>query len=167
MTRQLVLIRHAKAADGDVDIERPLTGRGRRDAGAVGRWLARSGIAIDRVLVSPAQRARETWAAAAAELPGAASAEIEDRIYDNDVDTLLAVLRDVPDSVEGLALVGHNPSVERLANDLDDGEGDPDSREQLADGYSTSGIAVFQIPGGWADLREHAATLTSFAAPRG
>jgi phosphohistidine phosphatase len=167
MTRQLVLIRHAKAADGDVDIERPLTGRGRRDAGAVGRWLGRSGIAIDRVLVSPAQRARETWAAAAAELPGAAAAEVEDRIYDNDVDTLLAVLRDVPDTVQGLALVGHNPSVERLANDLDDGEGDPDSREQLADGYSTSGIAVFEIPGGWADLREHAATLTSFAAPRG
>jgi phosphohistidine phosphatase len=167
MTRQLVLIRHAKAADGDVDIERPLTGRGRRDAGAVGRWLARSGIAIERVLVSPAQRARETWAAAAAELPGAASAEIDDRIYDNDVDTLLAVLRDVPDSVQGLALVGHNPSVERLANDLDDGEGDPDSREQLADGFSTSGIAVFDMPGEWAEMREHAATLTSFAAPRG
>jgi phosphohistidine phosphatase len=167
MTRQLVLIRHAKAADGDVDIERPLTGRGRRDAAAVGRWLARSGLAPDRVFVSPAQRARETWAAAAAELPGAASAEVEDRIYDNDVDTLLAVLRDVPDNVEVLAVVGHNPSVERLANDLDDGEGDPDSREQLADGFSTSGIAVFELPGEWADLREHATTLTSFAAPRG
>jgi phosphohistidine phosphatase len=167
MTRQLVLIRHAKADDGDVDIERPLTGRGRRDAAALGRWLDRSGIAIERVLVSPAQRARETWAAAAAELPGAASAEVDDRIYDNDADTLLAVLRDTPDNVEVLALVGHNPSVERLANDLDDGEGDPDSREQLADGFSTSGIAVFDLPGQWADVREHAATLTSFAAPRG
>jgi phosphohistidine phosphatase len=167
MTRQLVLIRHAKAADGEVDIERPLTGRGRRDAAAVGRWLARSGIALDRVFVSPAQRARETWAAAAGELPGAASAEVDDRIYDNDVDTLLAVLRDVPDNVQVLAVVGHNPSVERLANDLDDGEGDPDSREQLADGFSTSGIAVFEIPGEWSDVREHAATLTSFAAPRG
>jgi phosphohistidine phosphatase len=167
MTRQLVLIRHAKAADGDVDVERPLTGRGRRDGGAVGRWLARSGIAVDRVLVSPAERARETWAVAAAELPDGAAAEVDDRIYDNEVDALLAVLRDVPDSVQVLALVGHNPSVERLANDLDDGEGDPDSREQLADGYSTSGIAVFSIPGRWADVREHAATLTSFAAPRG
>jgi phosphohistidine phosphatase len=167
MTRELVLIRHAKAADGDVDIERPLTGRGRRDAAAVGSWLARSGIALDRVFVSPAQRARETWAAAAAELPGAAAAEVDDRIYDNDVDTLLAVLRDVPDNVQALALVGHNPSVEGLANDLDDGDGDPDSREQLADGFSTSGIAVFEIAGDWSDVREHAATLTSFAAPRG
>jgi phosphohistidine phosphatase len=167
MTRQLVLIRHSKTAEGDVDVERPLTDRGRRDAGAVGRWLARSGIAIDRVLVSPAQRARQTWEAAAAELPDAAAAEVDDRINDNDPDTLLAVLRDVPDSVQVLALVGHNPSVERLANDLDDGDGDPDSREQLADGYSTSGIAVFALPGVWADVREHAATLTSFAAPRG
>jgi phosphohistidine phosphatase len=66
-----------------------------------------------------------------------------------------------------LAVVGHNPSVERLANDLDDGDGDPDSREQLADGFSTSGIAVFEIAGEWSDLREHAATLRSFAAPRG
>jgi phosphohistidine phosphatase len=167
VTRRLILIRHAKADDGEVDVERPLTGRGRRDAGAVGRWLARSDMRIDRVLASPAQRAGETWAAAAAELPGAPSAEVDERIYDNEVDILLAVLRDVPDSVQVLALVGHNPSVEQLANDLDDGEGDPDSREQLADGFSTSGIAVFEVPGQWADLPEHALTLTSFAAPRG
>lgn len=167
MTRRLVLIRHAKAGEGDVDRDRPLTGRGRRDAGAVGRWLARSGIVIDRALVSPALRARETWEAVAAELPGAGSAEVDDRIYDNETDTLLAVLHDLPAAVQVVALVGHNPSVEQLANHLDDGEGDPDSREQLADGYSTSGIAVFEIPGRWADIREHAATMTSFAAPRG
>lgn len=150
-----------------MDKQRPLTERGRRDAGAVGRWLARSGIAIDRVLVSPAQRARETWTAAAAEQPGAPSAEVEDRIYDNELDSLLAVLRELPGSVQVLALVGHNPSVERLANDLDDGEGDPDSREQLADGFSTGGIAVFEVPGEWSDVGAHALTLTSFAAPRG
>src|SRR5262245_26701965 len=37
----LVVLRHAKAAGdpGVNDVQRPLTGRGRRDAAAAGRWL--------------------------------------------------------------------------------------------------------------------------------
>ena len=37
--RQLVLIRHSKAAEGDVDVSRPLAPRGRKDAAAVGKLL--------------------------------------------------------------------------------------------------------------------------------
>jgi phosphohistidine phosphatase len=164
-TRKLVLVRHGKAADGDVDIDRPLTDRGRRDSAAVGRWLAEQGIRPDRVVVSPAVRAQQTWSSVAAELGSTADAVVEEQVYDNDVDRLRQVVDDTPDAVATLVLIGHNPSFERFAHDLDDGDGDEPLRSELAAGYPTCAVAVFDTNARWRDLRR--ATLVGFAAPRG
>jgi phosphohistidine phosphatase len=167
MAKRVVLIRHAKTEQGPVDIERALTGRGRRDASAIGKMLQKAGVAPDRAVVSPALRARQTWNSAQAELAGVAELTVDDRIYGNDVDGLFDVIRDTPEEVETLALVGHNPSFEQLAHELDDGDGDRDATDALRAGYSTSGVAVFEIDGAWADVRPHSATLRSFAVARG
>jgi phosphohistidine phosphatase len=60
---QLVLMRHGRATHktGFEDVERPLTGRGRRDAAAAGSWLRDQGLVPDLVLCSPALRTRRTW----------------------------------------------------------------------------------------------------------
>src|SRR5512132_2493363 len=56
--RKLVLLRHAKSAWPDLpDHERPLAGRGRRDAPVMGRWLRTAGHVPDQVLCSTARRA--------------------------------------------------------------------------------------------------------------
>jgi phosphohistidine phosphatase len=164
--KQLVLIRHAKAAEGPLDLERPLTDRGRQDAGAIGQFLARSGITLDRVVVSPALRARQTWERAQSELAGMVPLDIDGRIYDNDADTLIGVIRDTPAELRTIALVGHNPSFAVLARELDDGQGDPEARQRLQSGYATSGIAIFELSGPWSDLGPASATLRSFAVPR-
>ena len=164
-TRQLVLVRHGKAVDGGVDVERPLTDRGRRDSAAAGRWLAEQGIRPDRILVSPAVRAQQTWSSIAAELGVAEDAVIDEHIYDNEVDRLLQAVHDTPDGVATLVLVGHNPSFEQFAHHLDDGDGDERVRGELAAGYPTCAVAVFGTSTPWRELRR--ATLTEFAAPRG
>jgi phosphohistidine phosphatase len=168
----LLLVRHSKAAIGDDDSERPLTPRGFRDAEAIGRWLARLGLAPDLVVVSPARRAVQTWEQAAAVLaatrPSVADPPIVDpRIYDNTAQALLAVLLDVPPQTQVVALVGHNPSMERLARLLDDGAGDAAAMDSLADGYPTSGVAVFMVAGTIAGISPGSATLSHFQAPRG
>jgi len=66
--KRLALIRHAKAKQGDRDIERPLARRGREDARVIGEWLAERAVP-DVVLVSPSERTRETWQCASAVLP--------------------------------------------------------------------------------------------------
>jgi phosphohistidine phosphatase len=163
----LVLIRHAKAADGAVDAERPLAPRGRRDAAAVGEWLAELGIAPDRVVVSPALRARETWERAAARLSAAPDPVLDGRIYENEMDALLEVIRETPDQTGTLVLVGHNPSFGQLAYDLDDGTGDEEARQELLAGYPTSAVAVYESPADWAEVRARSLRLAAFAAPRG
>ncbi len=167
-TRQLILIRHAKASDdAPTDIKRPLSGRGRRDAAAIGTTLADQGRVIDRAAVSPAVRARQTWDAARAALPGKVDTDVDDRVYDNSVDALLDVVHGMPDTVQTLAVVGHNPSLAELADLLDDGNGAAEARARLGDGLSTAAVAVFDLTCGWAEVRAGSGTLRSVTVPRG
>jgi len=164
----LVLIRHAKAeAGGADDAARSLAPRGRADAGAIGRWLAAERLGPERVVVSPARRARQTWDLAAADLGTAAEPVIDGRIYDNTVEDLLAVVGDAPADIATLILVGHNPSMAELAFTLDDGSGDQAARTEMARNYPTSAIAVFAIGAEWTALRGGAGRLVRFAVPRG
>ena len=56
----LWLLRHGDAADGSPDAERPLTGKGERQARDSGRALARLGVKLDACITSPKVRAAET-----------------------------------------------------------------------------------------------------------
>lgn len=179
--RRLVLVRHAKAGPHEgADVERELAPRGRRDARAVGEWLAAQELEPDRVVVSPAVRARQTWEAATVGLSAQVSSRpqrvatprvepvVDDRVYENTVEDLLAVVRATPDAVATLVVVGHNPSVSALAITLDDGAGEAGARRQLTLGFPTAGVAVLDLGAStWAQAAAAACTLAAFAAPRG
>lgn len=167
MTRRvLLLVRHAKAvAAAATDAQRPLADRGRRDARAAGKWLAGIGIMPDLAVVSPAVRARETWAEIGQALEGH-ELQVDERIYENTVADLLAVIADVPEDVVTLALVGHNPSMHGLAVTLDDGNGDADGCAAIRSDYPTCAVALFDVPSSWPALASGSATLREFAVPR-
>jgi phosphohistidine phosphatase len=118
MPRELLIMRHAKSSWDDpdlADIARPLTGRGKRDAEAMGRLLVARGLAPDLVLVSPAKRARSTLK----RLVRAGGLDIEARVteelYGGSVDGLLRVLAGLPGGVSRVLLIGHNPTQQELA----------------------------------------------------
>jgi phosphohistidine phosphatase len=138
--RRLVLVRHAQAADAPVDADRPLTAAGLRRATAIGVWLGQAGLVPERVLVSPARRAVQTWEAA-----GGVPPVVDPRVYDNTVQSLLAAVQDTPEGVRTLVLVGHNPSIGELVAALDDGLGDPVARRAAETGFPTGGVAVFTL----------------------
>ena len=54
------LLRHADAADGSPDAERPLTEKGERQARAAGRALEALGVKLEACLSSPKVRAIDT-----------------------------------------------------------------------------------------------------------
>jgi phosphohistidine phosphatase len=57
---ELILWRHADAEEGVRDMERKLTGKGRKQAARVAQWLQRRLPSKFMVISSPARRARET-----------------------------------------------------------------------------------------------------------
>jgi phosphohistidine phosphatase len=164
-SHRLVLVRHAKAAEGPVDAERPLTKRGNRQAAAIGAWLAQAGLVPDRVAVSSARRAAQTWAGAAAALKDSPPPTVDERIYDNTVEALLAVLRETPADVRTVAVVGHNPSIIELTHVLDDGSGDPAARRAAEEGFPTGCVAVFELTTPFDEVEPGTATLTDVAVP--
>ena len=107
----LWLLRHAEAADGLPDDERPLTDLGVRQAEAAGRALARLGASVDVCLSSPKLRALQT-AQIACE-PLGISVTVEPALSGEpfDVHELTAGLGDV-------LLVGHDPSFSLTLHDL-------------------------------------------------
>ena len=167
--RRLLLVRHAEAAGGPVDAERSLTGKGTRRAAAIGSWLAQAGPAPDRVVVSPARRAAQTWEQARASLEPDVEPDVEPvvdaRVYDNTVEALLAVIAETPDDVQTLAVVGHNPSVGELARDLDDGRGSAPARRDVEAGFRAGGVAVFTLGTPFAAIAPGTGTLTDLTVP--
>lgn len=160
-------MRHSKAGDGPTDAKRPLAPRGRRDAAAIGTWLVDAAVLPDLVVCSTALRAVQTWERASTAFEAPPPVEEDERVYDNTVDALAEVIRETSEQVRTLALVGHNPSMAALAAELDDHTGDAALRGALADGYPTSGVAVFSLGVGWSEVEAGTGTLTHFSAARG
>ena len=147
MSRTLLIMRHAKAAQSDrgPDAERPLTPRGQADAAAAAAWLQLRGHVPELVVCSPARRARETWEA----LSLTATVHYDRRLYSADTDDLLDIVREVDDGIGVLMLVGHNPGLSDLSALLD-----PAGRE-----LRTSGIAVHALDASWAEFGPGVAPL--------
>jgi phosphohistidine phosphatase len=164
-SRVLLLVRHAQAADGAVDADRPLTDSGEQRAAAIGSWLAQTDLVPELVLVSPARRAAQTWERAGASLPPDLRSAVDARIYENTVEGLLALVRETPRDVHTVAVIGHNPSIGELARALDDGQGDPEAARNVDAGFPAGGAAVFSLAVEFPDLAPGTATLRGFTVP--
>jgi phosphohistidine phosphatase len=164
---RIAVIRHAKAEqDGPSDFERPLAERGHDDAREGGRWLAGVGVTPDRALVSAALRARETWESLADGAGWDVEPELDRSLYSASPETVLDLLRSLPDEVGTVVVVGHNPTTGTLAQLLDDGDGDEAAGQEMTAGFPTCAIAVFTYDGGWADLDFPGASLSAFHVGR-
>lgn len=162
--KTLYLLRHAKSSWDDPalgDFDRPLSGRGRKSAPLVGRLMADRGWLPGLALVSPAVRARETWARVSAELPAPVETRFEQAIYMAAPEDLLALLQenDAPGSV---ILVGHNPGFEQCAAMLAGPASDPQARARMAEKFPTAALARFDV----ATIEPGGAALTDFVRPK-
>lgn len=120
----LTIVRHAKAEKPEAyptDYERPLTARGVRDAERLAGFLAHIEPPVTLILSSPAARAAQTADRLAAGLGYASAVTWQEGIYLAAPDSLLTLLKTVPDEVEHALLVGHNPGLEDLVAGLSSG----------------------------------------------
>jgi phosphohistidine phosphatase len=164
---QLMLLRHAKAEKGSPglrDRDRELNARGQADAAMIAAYMATHELEPDGVIVSSAQRTRETWqcmAKAFAALPVA----YEDRLYDAGPESILTVIRELGRSATMLLVIGHNPGLYDTARQLIA----PSAGEAhaLDDGLPTAGLLVIDLAGkDWRKLALRSGRLERFVTPR-
>jgi len=119
---RLLLVRHAEAmshAPGG-DRERPLTKHGLAEAAKLGRYCQANGLVPLLALVSPARRARETFAAMLEAFSSTLPEAVTDELYHADVEGLRDLLGRIPSAAETLLMIGHNPALAEFARSLVD-----------------------------------------------
>ena len=175
--RRLMLLRHAKTetdAPSGQDQDRRLDDRGRLDAAAIGGWIGRHPPFPDRVLVSPAVRAHQTWEIARdamleASKDRAAQPQVEflPELYGADQAQLLRTIRMASASdPQRLLMVGHNPGMHELAITLT-GSGDAAAKKALDDNLPTAGFAIFDFAtDDWNDVAFRRGKLVLFTSPK-
>jgi phosphohistidine phosphatase len=157
--RELILLRHAHAehaSPGQDDADRALSRTGQAEAEAAGQWLKANHFIPDRVVCSPARRARETLEHVLSVI-GYVEQRQEPRIYNATSGELMSIA-DQHIECSRVLLVGHNPGFEQLAALLNSGQSG-DFR-----GMPAAGIAVLRLPLN-AELEPGIAELTSFWWP--
>jgi phosphohistidine phosphatase len=122
--KTLTLVRHAKSSwefPELPDADRPLNKRGKNDAPAMGQRLAGKALSPDLIVTSPAKRALKTAKMVAGEIGyPKKKLVINERVYLADVVELMSVLHEIDNNYKDVFLVGHNPGLTDLVNDLMD-----------------------------------------------
>lgn len=125
MKRKIVLIRHGKAAPMDAfkkDIDRVLMERGVNDGYKVGYKLVEEGVKPDLILTSPAARASHTALILTRSMRvGSDILKVEDNLYHCTTESILNEITTLPDSVETVFIVAHNPGITDMAYHLSRG----------------------------------------------
>jgi phosphohistidine phosphatase len=115
--KTLLLMRHAKSSwkiKNIPDHERPLTKRGRRDAPRMGQLLEERELVPQLMLSSSALRARQTAELVAETAGYGAEIIYRDDLYMAEAEGYFHALQQLPDEIERVMLIGHNPGLETL-----------------------------------------------------
>ncbi len=158
--KTILIMRHAKSdwSDGSLaDFDRPLNKRGKKAAPFMGIEIKKRDLVPDIIISSPAKRAKMT-AKAVAENCGFD----EDIIWNEDfyfgyMNDIINSVRDLPDRVNSVMVVGHNPTWESMVNIL--------SRSDVS--MTTANISVLELDSdNWKDLQEGKCTLKLHLQPK-
>lgn len=121
MTKKLILFRHAKSDwDGDAenDHSRHLAERGVNAAEKVGLFLAASGQLPDHIISSSAKRALETIELASSAGGWNIPIDASDDLYATSASSVISFLRQLPNELDSVMLVGHEPVWSELTSSL-------------------------------------------------
>jgi phosphohistidine phosphatase len=146
--KTLLLLRHAKSSWKQPELndhDRPLNKRGRREAPKVGKFLKESDLLPELILSSTARRARDTAQAVADESGYDGEIDQLPDLYLSDTACYMDVLQRLPDEVNRVLVVGHNPDLDELLILLTD----------VNQHMSTAALAQIDLPiTCWAELNE-------------
>ncbi len=122
MAKQLLLIRHAQAAEsnfGEKDFDRTLTSKGSIDAANLGMYMLKNSLVPDAIFSSAAHRAKSTAITVAEKLNfQLETIKFDDQLYEASPRILLQLINSFDDHWTTVYLIGHNPTISYFAEYL-------------------------------------------------
>ena len=168
--RRLYVLRHAKSSWDSPELpdhDRPLSERGQRAVKLLARYVDEQEIRPDLILCSSARRTRETLEGVSPQ----GTALIEHRLYAASCDDLLRRLRELPDELSSVMLVGHNPALQTLVVKLSAGEreGRPagaEGLEEIRHKLPTGALVTLEVQAPWSELDYRSAEFVDYVRPK-
>ncbi len=117
--RRILLMRHAKSdwdAGIETDHQRPLNGRGKKDAPKIAFNLKQLGWVPDLVLCSDATRTKQTFEKMAKQMESQVS--FLPSLYESTPTTMLNEIAFVSDEIQSLMILAHNPGISECTEAL-------------------------------------------------
>ncbi len=170
MYKELFLWRHAKSSWDQPELddhERPLTQRGRDSAAVMARVMREQAYVPDLIWCSTSARTRQSlliWQAdfGVQTIPS----QMDHSIYHASAHALRARIRQAPDDVGSLMIIGHNPGLETLALQLCAQLDSVDAR-RMRQKFPTAALAFIKFSiTSWSELEAGTGALESFLCPR-
>ena len=119
--KTLLLLRHAESSWKNLTLEdhdRPLNKRGSREAPQAGEFLRESDLVPDAIVSSSSVRAQSTASLVVENCGRQVFVSIDPRVYLADLGTLITVVQDYSSVAQRLLVIGHNPGLEQLVEQL-------------------------------------------------
>ena len=158
--KKLYLIRHAKSSWEDLtlhDFDRPLSKRGKNDIPKMAMRLKESGVVPDIILSSGALRAKLTVHCLVDLIGYNKPVKFDNEIYESNSTSLYKIITSIDDKYRIAFIVGHNPSLNMLAEDF----------VGLSHNIPTCGIVEIDFScSSWSDISSNNARLISFDYPK-
>ncbi len=119
--KQLMLLRHADAtftSPTGRDEDRPLSRKGQKQCQQLAAWLIENQIIPQRIRCSPAIRTRETLSFLPPGFHTQEPCSFPRNLYNGGTTEAWLEICALPNSVERVLLIGHNPTLSFLASEL-------------------------------------------------
>jgi phosphohistidine phosphatase len=128
------------------------------------KYIRRNKIRPALVLCSPSLRTRQTLEAIESSLGTGSQIESESELYGASEEKLLQRLQALPESVDSVMLIGHNPGLQELALMLASRGAD---LRRLKEKFPTGALATLVADGeDWTGLGPGDAELVDYVVPR-
>lgn len=165
--RTIILLRHGKSSWSDptlADLDRPLAPRGERASRRIAKYIRQKKIRPALVLYSPSLRTRQTLEAIESSLGKRSVVELEPQLYAASEGELLRRLQALPESVDSVMLIGHNPGLHDVAVVLASAGAE---LERLKAKFPTAALATLALPNTtWSELSQADAVLAAYVVPK-
>lgn len=149
IAKKLILMRHATSSP-TIDIEdhnRCLNPKGIDQAAKAAQFL--SSYTIDKILVSPALRTRQTMQIITEKMK-VDHIEIQEELYKGGKQSITNAIADQTDQIKTLMIIGHNPEIYALIFDIIDDNSSIQNYDKLVQWpMPPAGIIIISFPRAW------------------
>lgn len=148
------------------DSERALSDVGRKQAEALGKQIASTGLQIEFALVSSAKRTRQTWKLLSHKPKlKHCLVQVREDLYGASVADVIRVIHELPKSVKTAIVVGHEPTVAATSAYLAGPGSDEAALAQVKVGVPTASWSVLESQDDWSHWGRGMARLRGVHRP--